>query len=419
MSIVIRNAFIWSGEQRGCFAGDVRIEGQRIVEVSREPASLAAGDGHVIDGTGKTLMPGLVEGHGHITFNNFSSYWEMLDMPPEENLLVALENAKTYLDAGFTSIYSAGTVKLRLEAVVRDAVNAGRWPGPRIRACCPTITTTGGLNDERRLHETRSLTSMVADGADEFRRVVRLAVREGNDNIKFNMTGDDDGIPTIASGVTTMVDSEVEAGMQAAKAMGKSICAHARTNEAVHMALRHGCDVFYHCDLIDEATIDMMVAAKDRIFYAPSFGFFHEAIQLGPDSGFEQDRILKGLDDLGRVTRELHKRGVRVAIGGDYGTVLTPHATNGRDVAHLVRYAGFTPDEAIYSATVVGGQMMMPEGGLGRVAVGQLADLLLVDGNPLDDLSLLENGDRMSVIIKDGQIHKDRVGRALDIGIAA
>ena len=115
------------------------------------------------------------------------------DIPPEEHVLLTMRNAKTLLDHGFTSAYSAASAKIRLDVVIRNEIKAGRLPGPRIRACGPEITVTGGLGDERKQHMYYESFGMIADGADEIARAVRLCCREGVDNVKVNISGDDLG----------------------------------------------------------------------------------------------------------------------------------------------------------------------------------------------------------------------------------
>lgn len=153
-----------------------------------------------------TLMPGLVEGHAHLSFCGAQRNTDLGDIPPEEHTIATLHNAKTLLDAGFTSAYSAASAKLRLDVVVRNEVDSGRSPGPRIRAASPEITVTGGLGDENRLHMQRDSFGIVADGPEAIARAVRTCIREGVDNIKLNISGDD-FVPA-KGGMTVMREEE-------------------------------------------------------------------------------------------------------------------------------------------------------------------------------------------------------------------
>jgi len=189
--ILFRGASIWDGSGADAFPGDVLVEGSRIKAIARKPERLAVDGAIVIEAKGRTLMPGLVEGHAHISFGGAVNDSDLGNIPPEEHMLLTARNAKTLLDHGFTSAYSAATSKLRLDVVMRNAINAGEFPGPRMRAGSPEITVTGCLGDERKAHMYYESFGLIADGKDEIRKAVRLCCREGVDNIKLNISGDD------------------------------------------------------------------------------------------------------------------------------------------------------------------------------------------------------------------------------------
>lgn len=150
--VLFRGASVWDGSGAPAFLADVLVEGSRIKTIARAPDRLATEGATVIEARGRTLMPGLVEGHAHISFGGAVNDSDLGNIPPEEHMLLTARNAKTLLDHGFTSAYSAATSKLRLDIAIRNAVNAGEFPGPRIRAGSPEITVTGGLGDERKAH---------------------------------------------------------------------------------------------------------------------------------------------------------------------------------------------------------------------------------------------------------------------------
>ena len=164
MTTLIRNCQLWDGTGAAPFAAEVLIDGNRIGAVQRGSTQRIADGVEVIDALGMTLMPGLVEGHAHLSFCGATKNTDLGDIPPEEHVIETLHNARKLLDAGFTSAYSAASAKLRLDVVVRNEVNAGRSPGPRIRAASPEITVTGGLGDENRQHLMRDSFAIVADG---------------------------------------------------------------------------------------------------------------------------------------------------------------------------------------------------------------------------------------------------------------
>jgi imidazolonepropionase-like amidohydrolase len=180
---LITNARILDGTGAAPFAGSVRVEGTRITEVTPGAASPSARDAVVIDAGGATLMPGLIESHAHLGFADMPSQ-ELTRLPPEEHMLVTVRNAKTMLDCGYTSAFSAASPKPRLDIVLKREIEAGRVPGPRLLANGPEITVTGGLGDTNAMHlpyhETPTF-CWVADGPDAIRRVCRLLAREGVD----------------------------------------------------------------------------------------------------------------------------------------------------------------------------------------------------------------------------------------------
>jgi imidazolonepropionase-like amidohydrolase len=189
-----------------------------------------------------------------------------------------------------------------------------------------------------------------------------------------------------------MTEAEVAAAMEEVRMRGKRAAAHARSGPSVQQALRHGIDIIYHASFCDEKTLDMLEAAKDRVFVVPGIGIVHALLNEASEWGInrakaesmgyaiEWEAALKSLS-------AMHKRGIRVMPGGDYGFAFTPHGQNARDLEFFVRYLGFTPMEAIRSCTLYGGQIMMKPNELGLVKEGYLADLLLVDGEPLDQFS--------------------------------
>jgi imidazolonepropionase-like amidohydrolase len=171
------------------FPGQVLIEGEHIKEVWRAQQAPRVDDAQGIDGRGGTLMPGLIEPHAHLTFTNCVQSVEMGFIPVEEHLLIALENARTMLEAGFTSCFSAASAKKRLDIVLRNAIEAGKFPGPRLLAASPEMTVTGGLGDVRLPHLYRENFAVILDGPDQFRLFAREMCREGVDTLKINVSG--------------------------------------------------------------------------------------------------------------------------------------------------------------------------------------------------------------------------------------
>ena len=418
MSAVLLTAVsIIDGSGAAPFPGEVLVEGNRIKKVARGSGQIARESAAVsIDGGGMTLMPGMTEGHCHISFTGVAQPFELGNIPPEEHTLMTAKNAKLLLDCGFTSVCCAASAKPRLDVVVRNAVNAGDLEGPRIRAGSPEIVATGGLGDERRLHIHRESFALIADGPEEVRRVVRTCIREGVDNIKLNVSGDD-FYPHAPGGATTYMDDEVKMACDVAHEFGKFVASHSRASNSVKMSVRNGVDVIYHCELADAEALDMLEAAKDRVILGPAVGLLHNTCYEAAPWGItaevaERMGMVRNLQKTAEVYKEVRKRGIRVVIGGDYGFAWTPQGTNARDLLHFVNLFGYTPMEALVMATKNGGDIMRMGGELGLVKEGYLADLLLVDGDPLKDLSILVGPHRLAMIMKDGRLYKDPRGYA-------
>lgn len=411
-SYLLRNVTVWDGIADRPFPGEVLVEGQRIRAVARGSGEIGTERAaEVIDGRGQFLMPGLVEGHSHLSFVGPARNQDLGEVPPEEHLLRTCRNATLILDHGFTSCYSAASAKLRLDVVVRQEIADGYLAGPRYRAAGPEITTTGGLGDERRAHMHAESFGMIADGVTEMRRAVRLCCREGVDNIKINISGDE-FVGHARAELVTLSEEELLAGVQTAHDWGKRVAVHARAAEAVKRALRAGVDCIYHCDFADQEALDLLEAARDRVFVGPAVGLVHNSVFEGDAVGLtravaEKMGLPRKFEHTIATYQAMRKRGMRVVIGGDYGFTITPMGQNARDIGHFVKYFGYSPAEALRCATATGGALMGYPGELGVVRDGALADLLLVDANPLDDLSVLVGPGHYTMIMKDGALHRD------------
>jgi imidazolonepropionase-like amidohydrolase len=292
--------------------------------------------------------------------------------------------------------------------VLRNEINAGRLPGPRLRAATPEITATAGLSDERQMHIDHTGVELIADGPDELRRAVRTMIREGVEIVKLNISGE----PYVRPGFgerCAYSEAEVATVAEEAHRHGVWLSCHARADESVRLALKYDFRVIYHCDFVSPATMDLIEAKKDKIFLGPAVGIVHATAYEGEKAGItkqvaEYMGAYKQLECSGKVFTELRKRGVRILPGGDYGFSWNPQGNNARDLEHFVNYFGFKPAEALRAATELGGQIMGME--LGLVKPGYLADLLLVDGDPVANLKLLQDRSKLLAIMKDGQFHK-------------
>ena len=411
-STLFTNVRVLDGTGALPWSGSVLVEGNRIRQVGRSATAVSSSAAQVIDGAGATLMPGMCEAHTHFSWNDAATLSAIQRMPLEEHVLWCAKVARRYLEAGFTSCVGAACAKPRLDVVIRNAINSGQIPGPRYLAASQENTVLGGLGDETLPHLPFPEFSFGVNvsSADEMRKAVRMFLKYGVDSIKLNLSGDN-FTPDSPAETTWMSDAEVAAAMDEVRVRGKRGTAHARSAASVKQALRHGIDVIYHASFTDEETLDMLEAAKDRVFVAPGIAIIYAMLHEAEAFGISHDKAVAmgyqveweaALESL----KAMHRRGVRVLPGGDYGFAFTPHCQNARDLEFFVKYLGFTPAEAIRSATVYGGQIMMKGSELGQVKEGYLADLLLVDGDPLANLAILRDPKRILAVMKDGKFAK-------------
>lgn len=409
------NVRILDGSGEPPFSGDVLVEGNRIRSVSRGVRGVAAAGYPVIDGAGCTLMPGMTEAHTHLSWNDQPSLDAIALMPPEEHTLFAADMAKRYLDMGWTSCVGAAAAKPRLDVVIRNAINSGQIPGPRYSAASQEITTLGGLGDTTPPHIPAPELSFgcVVSGPEEMRRAVRTFIKYGCDSIKLNLSGEE--IAGVPAKVTQMTDEEVAVACAEARLRGLRVAAHARSNESIRQCVRHGIEIIYHASYADEQTLDYLEAHKDRHFVAPGLAWLIKTANDAEAYGIKRDSWLarqyaREAEVAVETMRKMHQRGIRVLPGGDYGFAWIPHGTNAKDLEYFVDLIGMSPSEAIVAATKYGGEIVGRGHELGLIREGYLADLILVDGDPLSSIRILQERKRILAVMKDGVFHREPEG---------
>jgi imidazolonepropionase-like amidohydrolase len=401
--IVFINAMIFDGTGRDLFPGEVRVEGNRIAAVAEGAEQLARDGAEIINCNGATLMPGLVEAHGHLSWpSSVGRIYEGMMLPPEEHLLVTAHNARVTLEAGFTSVYSAGSLGARFEVALKKEIEGGYLPGPRLIAASleqgpsgvPGVPPAEGNKHGR--------------GAAAMRDYVAEMAEIGIDSIKLLLSGDDAFAPG-ASQQLTYTEEEVAAAASEARARGIWLSCHAQSAESIKLALRHGFRILYHCSYADEEALDLLEANKDKVFVAPAVGLryarMYEAEAFGVTREVtKQMGVFAEVERMRQVIPELRRRGVRVLPGGDYGFPYNPVGRNARDLELFVKLFGFTEKETLVAATKFGGELMgLP---VGLVQSGWLADLLLVEGDPTRGVTTLQDPQRLLRIMKDGRFVK-------------
>lgn len=397
--ILFTNAMIFDGTGRDLFPGEVRVEGNHIAAVADGAKQLSREGAEVVNCNGATLMPGLVESHAHLSWP--SSVGRIFNgpniakvLPPEEHLLVTAHNARVTLEAGFTSAYSAGSLGTRFEVALKKEIEGGYLPGPRLISS----SLEQGPKDVAGVPPAEG--NKHGRGAEGMRAYVAEMAELGVDSIKLLLSGDD-AFAEGASQNLTYTEDEVAAAADEAHARGIWLSCHAQSAESIKIALRHGFRILYHCSHADEEALDLLEAKKGEIFVAPAvslrYARMHEAEAFGiTRTVAEKMGVFAEVERMQRLYPEMRLRGIRVLPGGDYGFPYNPIGRNARDLELFVALFGYAPVETLVAATRLGGELMGLK--VGAVKSGWLADLLLVQGDPTKDITILQNCERFRVM---------------------
>jgi imidazolonepropionase-like amidohydrolase len=379
------------------------VENERIKAVGAN-LTIPAG-AKVIDLSNATVMPGFIDTHTHVTGDADENYYDMFRKSFVDNAITAHINAKKTLDAGFTTIRDVGSSGF-VDVALRNAINAGKIPGPRMQVAVFYIGATGSHGDmngfspwlDSRMPEEMS---GVADGVDGVRKKVRYLIKYGADVIKFGATA---GVLSeeASVGAPQFTQEEMNAIVDEAKMHGIKACAHAHGTDGIKMAIRAGVASVEHGSFLDDEGIRMM---KERGTFLSADIYnddyiMSEYARLGyPQKILDKEKLV------GRTQRENFKKavlaGVKIAFGTDAGVY--PHGWNARQFAKHVEW-GQTPMQALQSATINSADLLGWKDQIGSIAVGKYADIVAVAENPLDKISVLEN---MQFVMKGGVVYKN------------
>jgi imidazolonepropionase-like amidohydrolase len=381
----------------------VLVDGGRITAVGRQADIAVPAGAEVVHGG--TLMPGMVDVHVHLAYSGIphkrAFRAEAVDMSYPLMALRAAAHARDTLRAGFTAVRdlnAPGGIVIDL----RNAVNAGFVPGPRIKACGLGLSVTGGHMDQPGWGDHVVLEAMtcVCNGSEGFRRGVREQVKRGADLIKINVCVSSVRDPA-APYQQEMTDEEIAAACQEAHMLGRTVSAHTSGGPAIATAVRAGLDTVEHGHWIDSETADLM--AERGTTYVPTLLVNERNFDFGKEEMGATDASWRWLE-LSREAKwesldRVRKAGVKVAVGTDAGFMLPHGKMNAIEIELLVR-GGYTPLEAVTAATKTGAEALGLEE-VGTVEVGMLADLVLVDGDPLLDITVLQKTSKLRVF-KEG-----------------
>ena len=351
-------------------------------------------DVETIDLGGKFIMPGMTETHAHLSFADASPF-AIGDTDVETATIIAVRNARLMLAAGFTSAVSFGST-YNIDVALRSAINAGEIVGPRLLAAGRDIGATASNVD------SKGGLSQIADGPWALRKAVREQRRDGVDVVKIFIDGENIN-PTNPPGELSFCDEEVHAVVDEAHRRRMRVACHARSAAAVKQAVHAGVDFIGHANYLDDEAVELLAAQNQRVFVGPAIAWEVQylaqcesigvARQTVIDQGYEAE-----IEATVKTVHKLRQAGVRLVVGGDYGISIAPHGTYAKDLEYFVDLFGMRPAEALLCATKNGGLAMDPEGRLGTLSTGTIADLVIVDGNPLDDIRILQDHNKLTVI---------------------
>lgn len=396
---VIANGLLLDGTGASAARADVAIEGSRIVDVG-----LGLDGEETISAQGATVMPGFIDCHVHAILNGVDLV-SRLNAPLSYRLFEAAVNLQRLLGIGITTARDAAGADLGLKRAVDD----GLIPGPRLQISIGMICQTGGHNDGWMLSGTNAaslfpsyagIPDCVVDGPEAMRRVVRQMLRGGADVIKIATSGgvmsprDDPKHPHFR-------DDEVAVAVREAAAAGTYVMSHAQAGQGVKTALRCGVRSIEHGFELDDEAIDMMLAAG--AFLVPTLSALRSVIKAA-EAGVVIDPVMlasareaieQQLDSFARAAAA----GVRIAMGSDSG--ITPHGENLRELELMVA-GGLSPTQALQAATSTAADLLGLDEELGTVETGKRADLVIVDGDPLEDMASIPG--RIRTVVKDGTV---------------
>ena len=369
-------------------------------------------DAEKIDALGGTILPGLVEAHFHPTYFDVAALEDLdIKYPVEYVTLLAAANAKLALECGYTAARSGGSL-FNIDVWLKKAIECGISSGPRLVASGREICGVGGLMDWNPDFRKIGMDGLVLliNGADEARAAVRKLVKDGVEWVKTYPTGDAASPDLNDHHTLCMTFEEMNAVVATAHNHGLKVTGHCRANAGIKNALRAGYDAIEHGTFMDNEALDLLL--KRDVPCVPALYFEYASIEHGPKYGMPKSVIdghKETLEAGAESAKMILKAGGRLGMGGDYGFAWNPHGDYARELTFFVKYVGLDTHTVLQCATRTGAEIMGLEKEIGTVEEGKLADILIVDGDVLKDISILENKSKFVAVIQGGVIKAGRL----------
>jgi len=405
MPLVLKNARLFDGSGR-LPAGPVTVvvEDDKIATVGPASEVQTPPESEVIDGSGMLLMPGMVDSHVHITGSGDPNFLKRAkELVPHAAIRAAL-NAKATLEAGFTAIRDGGA-RFLVDVALKQAINEGLVPGPRLQVAGSGLSITGGHGDSRNgwPPEVEFKGRFVVDSPDEARRAAREQLRDGADHVKLHATGGvmSEGDVPAARGLTL---EEMRAAIEEANNVGKKSMAHAQGSLGIKNAVLAGINSIEHGFYLTEEIIELML--KKDVFMVPTLAAVHHIVVNGTKAGIPEYGVRKAVEAQEAHVASFKKAyaaGVKIAMGTDSSTPFNYHGKNAVELELMVN-AGMKPVDALQAVTRMGAELMGWGDRMGQVKPGFWADMILVDGDPLADIKVLQDISKIKVVVKAGKV---------------
>lgn len=381
----------------------VLLSGDRIVTVDAALDPAAHPDATVVDVTGLTVMPGLIDAHTHVTLGEPASNDALFfHRPPAYAALLAAYNVQKVLKAGVTSILDVDGLH-NIGPALRDAVEAGLVEGPTMRAGAFALMTAVGGTAGRMIpdHGVAGYAEVVRD-RDEMVRVVRRQIKEGADLVKIHATG---MIPTRAGEIAVWTPDELRTVCGTAHDLGVPVAAHSRNAAATRDCAVAGVDIVFHASYMDDEALDAVV--EHGVMLGPVFTFLANLAEYGAKAGATRsalDVFKNEMESTGVMMRKAYDAGVPLLCGSETGFSITPPGHwHAREMEVFVEHLGLTPLEAISCGTQTNAKAIGQDGEVGVVAQDYRADVLVLDGDPSRDITVLGDKSRFRYLFKGGR----------------